>query len=242
MFVSENFQHKKVSKYALSVHTSNIRMLEYSKLKLFAVHKSFIFQMLLLNLNLNVSQTALSFCSIQIFANYSCICLQIAQFIFNRKLMSAFPYWIDSSMTKIIDILYSIISHYIWTIQFALNYLSFMPAIYSYLHRKTINRTKKENWFVCGLPIGDGQSAPTADWSIIQFARIQLLCPKAINRTRWRKLSCGVAEKKSHPIKNGYLWICCVFSWHHSSLNFRAYYWWILRLHLHGDGWWSTIL
>jgi len=143
LFVSENFQHKKVSKYDLSVHTSNIRMLEYSKLKLFAVHKSFIFQMLLLNLNLNVSQTALSFCSIQIFANNSCICLQIAQFIFNRKLMSAFPYWIDSSMTKIIDILYSIISHYIWTIQLALNYLSFMPAIYSYLHRKTINRTKK---------------------------------------------------------------------------------------------------
>ncbi len=111
------------------------------------------------------------------------------QFEDNFKLMSAFPYWIDSSMTKIIDILYSIISHYIWTIQFALNLLSFMPAIYSYLHRKTINRTKKkEYWFVCGLPIGDGQSAPTADWSIIQFARIQLLCPKAINRTRWSVL------------------------------------------------------
>ena len=143
-FVSDIFwMIIKVSKYDLSVHTSNIRMLEYSKHKLFAVHKSFIFQMLLLNLNLNVCQTALSFCSIQIFVNNSYICLQIAQFIFNRKLMSAFPYWIDSSMTKIIDILYSIISHYIWTIQLALNYLSFMPAIYSYLHRKTINRTKK---------------------------------------------------------------------------------------------------
>ena len=201
LFNSENFQHKKVSKYDLSVHTSNIRMLEYSKHKLFAVHKSFIFQMLLLNLNLNVSQTALSFCSIQIFANNSYICLQIAQFIFNRKLMSAFPYWIDSSMTKIIDILYSIISHYIWTIQLALNYLSFMPAIYSYLHRKTINRTKKENWFVCGLPIGDGQSAPTADWSIIRKNPVALSKghkPDKVKKTKlWRSVS--LPRKKVIP-------------------------------------------
>ena len=35
------FLYKKVIKHDISVHTSNIRVLEYSKEKLFAVHKSF---------------------------------------------------------------------------------------------------------------------------------------------------------------------------------------------------------
>ena len=58
---------------------------------------------------------------------------------------------------------------------------------------------KKENWFVCGLPIGDGQSAPTTDWSIIRKNPVAL--SKGHKPDKVKKTVSWLAEKRKSSHK-----------------------------------------
>ena len=96
--------------------------------------------------------------------------LCISLLIFHMLLQNLHLNWLVDA--KNIDFLYSIITYYIWTIQLAMNFFSFMPAIDTYLNRKTINRTNKRKLIRL--------------WVVIKqsFSRIHLLCPKTINRSK----------------------------------------------------------